>query len=210
MASAKGRVQQAECFSDHWSKFLSCAQSSLYLSLLILKLNHSGISRKFVNHWFYLFITRISNFKFYQDFLICKTRKRETFYNFLLIFTKGGRKLSIPNLISFANKIGTRSIHIQKYPKHYPHTWMDTFLSLPWVEARQVLRGTLWTGSGGPSGNIQSCSAVLSLAENELLIGCQLQNNANATVTLRAEIRISNSNLLAVCSMLRFQGLFLR
>ena len=111
MSSAKGRVHAVDCFSDHWSKFLSCAQSSLYLSLLILKLNQSGISRKFVNHWFYLFITGISNFKFYQDFLICKTRKRETFYNFLLIFPKGGRKLSISNLISFANKIGTRGIH---------------------------------------------------------------------------------------------------
>ena len=117
------RESAVESFSDHWSKFLSCAQSSLYLSPLILKLNQSGISRKFVNHWFYLFITRISNFKFYQDFLICKTRKRETFYNFLLIFTKGGRKLSIPNLISFANKIGTRSIQIQEQPIFTSSFW---------------------------------------------------------------------------------------
>ena len=153
MASAKGRVQQAECFSDHWSKFLSCAQSSLYLSLLILKLNQSGISRKFVNHWFYLFITGISNFKFYQDFLICKTRKRETFYNFLLIFTKGGRKLSIPNLISFANKIGTRSIHTYRNLLNIISTYLDGHLPLSALSRRQAclerdamnrLRMTIW------------------------------------------------------------------
>ena len=40
------------------------------------------------------------------------------------------------------------------YPFFHRLTWIDTFLSLPCVDARHGFRGMLCTGSGGPSRNI--------------------------------------------------------
>ena len=102
---------EEECRTDDWSKFLSCAQSSLYLSL-ILKLNHSGLVQDLSIMGSTSFQHENLQFQVFPDFLICKTRKRKLFsfmHNYFHVFTKGTSIIhtNLPfNLISFAKKIG--------------------------------------------------------------------------------------------------------